>query len=245
VQAQIWEVGAKLGTSGYMGDLNTENPFQFSNLGGELAVKYNFNPTWGIKTSLGFARVEGSDLKSAVEQRRNRALSFQSNVWEISSVAEFNFFGFKPGRGNIAYTPYVYAGLGAMHYDPYVYMREQGKLKLRDLSLEVDQDGNPIEYGRLAVIIPFGIGFKYNLNGPFSIGADLGYRIAFTDHLDNVGAYYKAVSTNPELDYLADPSGHLMRNQGKLRGDGRPYDAYMTAGFTITYTFISQKCYWW
>jgi hypothetical protein len=36
------------------------------------------------------------------------------------------------------------------------------------------------------VLIPYGIGIKYNIGGKFSLAADMGYRYTFTDYLDDV-----------------------------------------------------------
>ncbi len=271
--AQQWEVGATGVATGYMGDLNRTNPFYFKNLGGGLQVKYNFNPTWGVRSNLNYGLISADANDFHQPGIENSKLAFNTSILEWSAVGEFNFFKFVPGRNKIAYTPYLFAGIGVISYNPYIHLKDstgvRRKINLREQFLEYDEQNNPNSYGRYAIVIPFGIGFKYNLNGPFSIGAELGYRVALTDHLDNVSQNYTTVDFNStsnegvptgikdripnykgdlsvsDWQYLADPTGNLSQNKGTARGDGRKYDGYMTVGITLSYTFISQKCYWW
>lgn len=252
--AQQWEAGANIGTTGYMGDINPDNPFYFRSMGGGLSGKYNFDPTWGIKAGGNFLHVYGSDQDKSSEFHQNRNLSFQNKIVEFSVVGEFNFFKFVPGKNKLTYTPYLFAGIAGIYHSPYVTFASGDKQALGELQLEYDVDHNPTTYGKIAIAIPFGFGFKYNIKGPWSIGAELGYRTVLSDNIDNVSKNY--ATTRPTAgpgsaigiglwEDLADRSGNWATNKGKLRGDGRPHDGYMTLGLTLTYTFISQKCYWW
>src|SRR5699024_12412672 len=55
--SQKWEIGGSVGTTGYMGDLNPDNPLQYNNIGISAAVKKNLNPTWGIRANVSFVPV--------------------------------------------------------------------------------------------------------------------------------------------------------------------------------------------
>ncbi|MGJ1367792.1 DUF6089 family protein [Sphingobacterium spiritivorum] len=253
LSAQQWELGANLGTTGYMGDINPNNPLYFKSLGGGLTGKYNFNPTWGVKGGINYLHLFGSDANSSNERQIQRNLAFQNKVVEISAIGEFNFFRFVPGKNKLAYTPYIFAGVAAIYHNPYVKFSTGEKYDLRDLQLEYDAANNPGKYSKFALAIPFGAGFKYNIKGPWTVGAELNYRVVLSDNIDNVNRNY-ATSMKEGIEQqidplvwesLADRSGNWEANKGKLRGDGRPHDAYMTFGLTVTYTFISQKCYWW
>ncbi|HLK96541.1 MAG TPA: DUF6089 family protein, partial [Hymenobacter sp.] len=50
------------------------------------------------------------------------------------------------------------------------------------------QPGRDKPYSLVTVAIPVGFGVRYKLNELFNVGAEIGYRYTFTDHLDDVGA---------------------------------------------------------
>ncbi len=255
--AQQYEFGVSGVGTGYMGDINVSNPFYLKNLGFGLFTKYNFNPTWGIR--LGYSHLylsaRDQDFKNLNQKLRN--LQFNNTVSELAVTAEFNFFRYIAGRELNRYTPYILAGVAGIMHAPYVNY-DAKKVLLNELYLEADKGGNPLTFSKFAVAIPLGVGFKYNIKGPWSVGAEAVYRTVLSDNIDGVSQYYlspdKVKLPNPnknELDindvlFLADPSaGKLQINQGTARGDGKKFDGYMTAGLTLTYTIISKKCYWW
>lgn len=242
--AQQYEFGISGVATGYMGDINSTNPFYFKNFGAGLFAKYNLNPTWGVKLSFNQLHLSGNDTDFNSQYQQERRLAFSNKISELALTAEFNFFKYIPGRQLNRYTPYLVAGIAAVMHDPYV-ANNGNKQFLRKLQLEVDKNNVPVNYDKFALSIPIGVGFKYNLKGPWSIGTEVIYRTAITDNIDNVSQYYPLSVPNPDWENLADPSGNLSINGGKARGDGKIFDGYMTAGLTLTYTIISKKCYWW
>jgi len=202
VAAQEWEVGLQGGASGYMGDLNPENPLAFNDWSAGVFVKYNLDHTWGIRGNFAYANTYAHDIHSRVQQRRDRNLGFFGPIMEAAVLVDFNFFKWLPQRGRIVYTPYIFAGVGGIYFDP---------------QWEGIKKAEGVNYKNQAITIPFGAGFKYNLRGPWSVGAELGYRLALTDYLDDVSA----------------------------RGDGRPYDSFMTLGITLSYTIFKGGCPEW
>lgn len=244
VYAQQYEFGVSGVTTGYMGDINSTNPFYFKNLGGGLFAKYNFDPTWGVKIGFNHLYISGSDT----DFKETRGLFFNNQVSELALTGEFNFFKYIPGRQLNRYTPYVIGGIAVIKHDPYITLRGI-KTPLEPLKLEEDENKNPVSYSKFTVAIPVGVGFKYNIKGPWSIGAEIVYRTVLSDNIDNVSQYYPTPKlekvNHDDWEYLADPSNKLTLNSGKARGDGKKLDGYMTAGITLTYTIISKKCYWW
>lgn len=243
--AQQYEFGISAVGTGYMGDINSTDPFYLKNLGAGVFAKYNLNPTWGIKLGYNHLYISASDQDFNSPHQKERNLQFNNQLSEVSLTAEFNFFRYIAGRQLNRYTPYLIGGVAGVIHDPYV-IYEGNKVRLRPLKLEEDEAGAAVEYSRFSLSIPFGAGFKYNIKGPWSIGTEVIYRAALSDRLDDVGQYYpEAISSDRTWQFLADPSGKLEVNRGKARGDGKKFDGYMTAGITLTYTIISKKCYWW
>ncbi|ERJ59704.1 hypothetical protein M472_13065 [Sphingobacterium paucimobilis HER1398] len=254
IYAQQYEFGISGVGSGYMGDINTSNPFYFKNIGGGLFAKYNLNPTWGIRLGYNHLYLSAGDRDFSTQKYRD--LQFNNAISELAITAEFNFFRYIAGRELNRYTPYILAGLAGIMHDPFLNY-DSKKVLLRELKLEVDKEGTPVKYSKFAFSIPVGAGFKYNIKGPWSIGAEIVYRMALSDNIDGIGEYYSSEDaielpspnknnlTKEDLIFLADPSRNLDLNQGRARGDGKKFDGYMTAGITLTYTIISKKCYWW
>lgn len=258
VSAQEWEFSLLGGTSGYMGDLNPENPLAFNDWAAGASIKYNLNHTWGIRGNFAYANLFAYDGNSKVQQRVERNLGFFGSVKEAAVLVDFNFFKWLPQRGRIVYTPYIFAGVGGISFDPkwylpYIIGETPRKVKLRDMQTEYHDMDNHVPYPKYAFSIPFGAGFKYNLRGPWSIGMEVGYRLALTDYLDDVSGNYPtqppprlpAQLSVTDWQYLAYRNAANAAQPVGQRGDGRPYDSYMIAGFTLSYTIFKGGCPEW
>lgn len=261
--AQQYEFSVSAVGTGYMGDINPKNPLYYNNIGASVSAKYNFNSTLGIHLAYSNLRISGSDRDNNQTFHQRRNLSFNNNLSEIALVGEFNFFRYIPGQNLNVYTPYITLGIASVFHDPYILYNDN-KIMLRELQLEADAQGQSLVYNKVAFAIPVGIGFKYNIKGPWTLAADISYRTVLNDNIDNVSQYYNQLTSIDHLpryeivengvkrpfnqsdwNLLADPSGMLIDNRGTSRGDGKKFDSYMTAGFKLSYTILSSKCYWW
>ena len=130
------------------------------------------------------------------------------------------------------YTPYIFAGVGGIQFNPKWYHPDSphDPVHLREYRTEGRL------YNNMAFSVPFGAGFKYNLRGPWSVGVELAYRLTLTDYLDDVSTSYTNIST------ISNPGGFPV---GTQRGDGRPYDSFMTVGITFSYTIFKGGCPEW
>ncbi|WP_454801814.1 type IX secretion system protein PorG [Mucilaginibacter phyllosphaerae] len=246
VKAQTWEVGGGVGAAGYIGDLNVNNPVKPSGGFANIFVKRNFDRYIAAKLSYTYGQISGDDAKSSSQQFRDRNLNFTTPLKELSLMAEFNFMSYIPDAGKNLYTPYIYAGAGITAFAPRTTYN--GKVVgLRQLRTEGQED----PYAKNAIVVPFGAGIKYNFSGKWTVAGDLGYRYTNTDYLDDVSGTYankNQFGNNRTARALSDRSGEKTGNylgmQGVQRGDYRPRDFYMFVGFTVSYTFVTQKCYY-
>ena len=60
-------------------------------------------------------------------------------------------------------------------------------------------------YNNIAVFIPFGVGYKYNLNPRMNIGVEIVYNFTTTDYIDDVSKTYAGINNFPTLPN-GDPS---------------------------------------
>lgn len=243
LQAQTWEVGGALGGAGYIGDLNPNNPVKISGISGGLFVARNFDGYFSAKLNFTYGKISADDSKSSSQQFRDRNLSFNDPLKELSLIGEFNFMNYIPDAGPHKYTPYIYTGVGLTSYAPRANYNGKS-YGLRQLRTE-----NEPTYGKNTIVIPYGVGIKYNFNTKWTVAGDLGYRYTFTDYLDDVSGKYANPGQLPN-DFsraLADRSGEVGKPQnaiGVQRGDFKPRDTYFFLGFTISYTFVTQRCYY-
>ena len=245
LQAQTWEVGGSIGAAGYMGDLNTSNPLKPTGVSLGVFVQRNFDGYFSAKLNYDFGQIAGADSTSSNPQIRARNLSFTDNLNELSLIGEFNFFKYIPEAGQNRFTPFIYAGIGVVGYNPQATYGGQ-TYDLRPLMTE----GESKPYSSLAFTVPYGAGVKYNFSGKWNFIADIGYRNPTTDYLDDVSGKYpdRAKLSSPIAQALSDRSGELtgiyIGSPGSQRGDLRPKDTYWFVNISISFTLVSSKCYY-
>lgn len=245
LQAQTWEIGGSIGGAGYIGDLNPNNPIKLSGVTGAIYGKRNFDGYFSAKLNIAVGTIAAYDSRSGNQQFRERNLNFKDELREISAIGEFNFMNYIPDAGPNRYTPYIFTGIGITSFAPQAQDFQGGTRSLRPLKTERQAKA----YGDKTVVIPYGLGIKYNLSGKFTIMGELGYRYAFTDYLDDVSGVYpvkNGMGTTARL--LSDRSGELTGNYigtaGSQRGDFKAHDTYFFLNFTIAFTFVTSRCYY-
>ncbi|WP_344977670.1 DUF6089 family protein [Compostibacter hankyongensis] len=247
------ELGAFLGMSTYNGDLQGERiNLDESHLAvGALFRKYVYK---GLDVRLGatFTTLSGADRHSSSGSTRLRNLDFKTFVSDFQLLAEYNFMDITERR----FTPYVFAGIGVYHFNPYTADSLSNKVYLQPLSTEGQglseyPDRDPYKLTQLS--IPFGVGVKYAINDQINIGAELSLRKTFTDYLDDVSNTY--VDRNvlekergANAAYFAWRTKELPGHEndpypadGSFRGSPKHKDWYYFAGLTVTFNLGSGR----
>jgi hypothetical protein len=106
--------------------------------------------------------------------------------------------------------PYAFAGIGVTYFNPKAEL-DGTWYALQPLETE------GLSYSRFTPVINFGLGVTFMVNPFFNISVDGGYRLAFTDYLDDAsGPGYRdlATFTDPIAEALSD------RRDPQFRGDG-------------------------
>src|SRR5690606_40541713 len=99
--------------------------------GGGLFAKYVFNDRINLKFGVNYLYVYGDDNFYDNDFQKTRGLNFHSNVWDIGTELEFNFFSFKPGDREKYFTPFLSAGEGLFKFEPKdTYQDKTKKLRL-------------------------------------------------------------------------------------------------------------------
>jgi len=250
------EFGVSAGVSQYFGDLNTDYHFNTPKLVLGIFFRKQLTDYIAVRLAGHYAQLGYSDVyntKNEFYLRRN--LSFNTNIWELGFQGDFNFFRFIPGDGDHRQTPYLTIGIGAFSFDPYAYLDGQ-KYYLRELGTEGQAAGyeGRTPYNNIAIYIPLGLGYKYNLNPNMNIGFEVVYRFTTTDYLDDVSKTYAGINNFPTLPN-GDPSvAALLQDrsyetgsppigiQGRQRGYKNQADGYLFAEITFSFNLSSYRC---
>lgn len=265
------DFGIILGVSNYMGELAKPVAINETHPMGGLILRYNFSSMLTLRASASFGRISGDDKNYDSDNfRKRRNLSFRSNIMEFAGTFEFNFGGFANGNNMLARAPYLFAGLAIFKYNPKAYFEyipavhdaidNTGSLKrfdkswieLQPLSTEGQEStkfNNKKRYPLTQISIPFGIGYKFNLDEDWTLGIEGGVRKTFTDYLDDVSTVYiDDQIVGGANGFLAvamkDRSaevGQIKFENGEARGNSKAKDWYMMIGFTLTKTILGGR----
>ena len=199
---QEGEFGIAAGAAHYFGDLNPDFHLNRPKIEFGVFFRKQFGNYIALRISGSFAQLGYSDVYNTQNEFMNkRNLSFNTNIWELALMGDFNFFRFVPGDYRYRFTPYITLGVGTFSYDPYAYYQGQ-KVYLRPLGTEGQGSAaypKRKPYGTMAACFPLGVGVKYNLNPKMNIGFEIVYRFTTTDYIDDVSTTYAGPAAFPPL----------------------------------------------
>ncbi len=220
------------GLASYNGDLNSTGEHINTIFG--LGIIYKFAPHVSLKSEFSFYTLSGTD---AGGRNWHRNLSFQSNNVEGYAGLMYELFDIdNPSRGRgLIINPYVFAGLGFTTLNPFTTL-DGKRYYLRTYKTE------DIAYSRSSMILPFGVGVRFEVSKRLGFSLEGAYRYAFTDYLDDVSTTYigSANITDQIRARLADrgpeaPIPQPFIEAGSQRGSPTVKDGYATLTLKVEY----------
>jgi hypothetical protein len=238
--AQNFHLSARVGVANYQGELQSKNlTFKQAKLLGSLGAQYDISEHVTARTYFTLTGLQGDD-KKGTSTMKARNLSFQSKVFEWELSAQYNILSLN----NSWWTPYVYAGVGLFHFNPFTHNTDGAKTYLKPLSTEGQGVvGGKSEYKLTQFCIPLGIGAMYAISEDVRVGVEMGYRKLFTDYLDDVSTVYVDQAallaakgqTAVDLAYRGDEVGGGAYPAAKSpRGGSGVKDGYYYMAATVT-----------
>jgi hypothetical protein len=236
-----WEADIMVGVAGYKGDL-TEKQLMFRTFrpATGINIRYNYDNNFVVRGGITWAAVAGNDRYNTQPDLRARNLRFLSQVVEGSLCLEYNllepeiFFAY----------PYVFAGVGVFHFNPYSFDDAGKKTYLRNLSTEgqglADYPGRK-PYSLTQLCIPFGAGWRVNLNDRMDIVYEVGFRVLFTDYLDDVSTNFVdpqkllAAKGPKAVEMSARAKPPFAQREGAIRGNPNVKDWYFISGVKLLF----------
>ncbi|MCX8020040.1 MAG: hypothetical protein N2747_06055 [Chitinophagaceae bacterium] len=193
-----WESGGGLSGFIYQGDLTPQHIGSWPSLktGIHLWISKPINSLLAFRLSGAYGNLRGDEaIYANPEYRGSRAFRFTAKVWEITPQIVLNFH---LNSGLIkSKSFYLHAGAGLAKLN---IRRDYSRFNLSHFG-----SGSEITQGLQAdlqqklpsvrLIIPSGMGIRYQLSPRLSSYAEINYRILFTDYLDGFSQ-----SANPNRD---------------------------------------------
>lgn len=197
---QKFEIGGGLGAMLYKGDISPTLDPQFARPGGSLFVRYHPSQSFALRAQVLVGRLTAADSLSRDVFQQSRGASFQNTIREAALTAEYKFRNYTPLRNVKNWTPYVFGGVAVFGHG----LRLPGE--------------KPIN-----LAFPLGVGIKYEIARPWSVGIEFGTRFTSSDSLDG----------------LENPGPGTPRLS---QSDPDRKDQYTFVALTVSYTFYRIFC---
>jgi hypothetical protein len=250
------EFGIAVGAAHYFGDLNNDYRMNRPKIALGILFRKQFGDYIALRVQGTYAKLGYSDVYSRNPVNQIRNLSFNTDLYELSLMGDFNFFRFIPGFAPYRFTPYVSLGVGFFNYDPYAYLNNE-KIFLRPLGTEGQgsiafPDRKP--YGNMGIVFPIGFGIKYNISPRTNFTLELTHRFSSTDYLDDVSNTYAGADTFDPLQTGQATNALLLQDRssiingtpigikGRQRGISLRRDQYLTVMAGISINISSYEC---
>lgn len=159
-----YEIGAGVGVSGYLGDVNKSNFLKHPGGAGGLVFRYIPNYRWALKANAFVAGISGDSTDDNMSFPDGQTYSFKSTLYDFGAQMEFNFFDYGMGASYLKLkrlTPYITLGLGGT----------------------VASSAGETSF---AVNMPIGVGVKFKVKERLNVGLEFTMRKAFGDKLDGL-----------------------------------------------------------
>jgi hypothetical protein len=225
---------AGTGTSTYFGELTNPGDYFDAKPNINVGLSYFVAPQISVRAEASWFQLAGSDAKAGDPSRVPRNLSFVSDNYEIGLTGAIHLFPL----GNRYYqrpvfNVYGFAGLAVMRMNPRTELNGV-KYVLQPLQTE------GVKYNRTQLVIPYGLGMRVKAGPFFNLALEGGYRLTFTDYLDDVSTVHqdKSTWTDPIRVALSDRGGEVgyaQRPAGSIRGNPKKNDGYFLLNVKIEY----------
>ena len=157
-----FDLGAGVGMSGYLGDVNRSNMFRRPGFVAQLSFRYLIDTRWAIRTLFTTASLSGNSADFGEVFPGGAAYSFRSQIYDLGCRAEFNFFSYGIGetyKRLRRWSPYMALGVGVTL-------------------------GNPGDGVYAGFSVPMAFGVKFKVRPRLNIAAEFCVTKVFSDHID-------------------------------------------------------------
>ena len=118
---QHFEAGLLVGGSNYLGELASNSSQIFlkeTNVAAGAFAKYNVNHLVALRLGFNYTTISGADRNSGNMAIIDRNLNFQSDIYEVGLIGEFNILGYQPYNYTSTFSPYLFGGIAFFQFNP-------------------------------------------------------------------------------------------------------------------------------
>jgi len=254
--------GGGINALNYFGDLAPSSKWastdiKFTRPGISLFLDYKYAPRVTFRMALEMGTITGDDFVSAdpadelAKYRYIRNIQFRNRVYELSLQAKIDLL---TNRGTYisrpVFNPYIFGGIGVFYHNPKALAPDTDQLgnsipeagswvALQPLGTEGQySDAYDVKpYSRVQISVPVGLGFSYKLGNNLDFSFEIGYRILFTDYIDDVSQDFVdlGIFDNPLARALSDRSQEIIAIKS---GEQRDFENVILPN-TSEYTYTS------
>jgi hypothetical protein len=224
------------GTASYFGELRNDGEYLDTKPSINLGIQVFVTHRLSLRGEITWFQIAGADSK-ADDDRVERNLSFQSNNYEINVEGLINLT--PQGKRYYQRPPinlYAFAGIG------FVYSNPTAEYNGETVSLpELKTEG--VSYSQFQPVVPLGLGLRIKSGPYFNIAIEGGYRITFTDYLDDISVqrYPDPATLSSDLSRALsdrrlerDPTYPISPGLG-VRGNPATNDGYFLLNVKLEY----------
>lgn len=271
------KIGLHAGLSNYYGDLSHQvwdlphqfkQPIQdFNFLSYGLSVEYHISRTFGLRLWGMKSQFKASDRTYEQNDRYNRALNVQTDLFDASLLGIVYFDNDMVLRSRAIIAPYFMFGGGLTHFEtkgdllsadnnPYHYwsdnsIRSEAETGLNAATAPIIEQDYKYEtalrslnteganYSPITWNVALGLGVKFRLSSRFHLHLEALVRYTGSDYLDDVSGNYRSSYNDNFQAYAANPSNANRSTRGE---SPEMNDWYTFVGLSAHYSF-GQKTY--
>ena len=231
---RYFSFGWSIGACNYVGDLDPGESFYnpaFSKTGLHLGLfggMFRWKPRVSFRGALAYNMIRGNDAVSDGDGndvfRKARNLNFVNHMAELKVDMIYDLFA---NKGTYLkrpdYTPYAFIGLAIFYQTPYTTDAAGNMINLRTYNNGNNSEG--VQSSPVQIAVPFGLGIRKKMNKEWDFAFEMGWRMTFSDYLDDVSNKYTDMSSNKAVRALQTRShGPEMMAFALKNGLGTIYD---------------------
>ena len=192
LHAQQHEIGLGGGVAYYTGDINWVH---FRAAKENIHGFYRFvTPLtrWNFRAHFAYSHIAGQDAAAGNAFQTDRNLVFDTRIYQIAALAEFNFLPFSTiatNAPNYPITPYLALGVSLFYFKP------TGTTNFGVGNLYTADPENA-SFNDVAFALPVGLGLKVRLADNWGMGIEYLINVPFTAYLDGVKTRGNGVLTD-------------------------------------------------
>jgi hypothetical protein len=209
-------------------------------LDGSIHMNYRIqrHPHYAFNFSYCQGELNGADSLSSLQEKKKKNLTIKSTFQSISTRLEIDYFPQSIPSYEFQHTPYIFGGIGLMSFNPMGEFQDEW-VELQPLGTE--GQGTILNeeslYSTRAWTLPFGLGYRAQLNNIWVVSLEANWTLTSTDYLDDTHNLYVdpvilEEQRGPISSHFSNPSSNLFA-PGTPRGNPQNNDSFFTLNFNI------------